>query len=212
MNKYAVILVIFITSASRLFGQSHRTEFYNLKFMATYDRVREAIPDLAARLNTDDLKNLTTVYQNDSSASFHIIERSTNPNLLVDNEKEYLKLQADAQNDPYKPSIYKFYKYEPKDKTASVIPPKKPLIITAYEAVWAVTIKKVAEKETNLFLEFKGETKASSEKIHREFALDPYYDSKIVNTAIDDRRIRNLIRDILLKELHVEQDNDPSLL
>jgi len=207
MNKYALIVVIFLVAVSRLSGQNSGPEFYSVKLMASFDRVKEAIPELAARLGKSNLSSLTTIYENDSSAAFEITERNTNTQLLVDNEKEYERILSEAKTDPYKPSIFMLYEYELKDKTASVIPPKKIPSILAYGLVWTLTIKKIAEKETNILIRHKGQDKAFSEKIRREFESDKYYDIKIVKSAIDDVRMRNMIRDILLKELQVDQDN-----
>jgi len=207
MNKYALIVVIFLVAVSRLSGQNSGPEFYSVKLMASFDRVKEAIPELAARLGKSNLSSLTTIYENDSSAAFEITERNTNTQLLVDNEKEYERILSEAKTDPYKPSIFMLYEYELKDKTASVIPPKKIPSILAYGLVWTLTIKRIAEKETNILIRHKGQDKAFSEKIRREFESDKYYDIKIVKSAIDDVRMRNMIRDILLKELQVDQDN-----
>lgn len=211
MNKFAIIVVIFFAAISRLSGQNSVPEFYSVKLMAGFDRVKAAIPELAARLGKSESPSLTSIYENDSSAAFEITERNTNNQLLVDNEKEYERLLSEAKTDPYKPSIYMLYEYELKDKTASVIPPKKPLFISAYGLVWTLTIKKIAEKETNILIRHKGQDKAFSEKIRRECESDKYYDIKIVKSAIDDVRMRNMIRDILLKELQVDQDNSTAL-
>ncbi|WP_104381760.1 hypothetical protein [Sphingobacterium sp. HMA12] len=207
MNKYALIVVIFFVAVSKLSGQNSGPEFYSVKLMASFDRVKEAMPELAARLGKSNSSSLTSIYENDSSAAFEITERNTNTQLLVDNEKEYERLLSEAKTDPYKPSIYMLYEYELKDKTASVIPPKKPLSIIAYGLVWTLTIKKIAEKETNIVIRYKGEAKAFTEKIRRESESDAYYNIKIVKSAIDDLRMRNMVRDILLKELRVDQDN-----
>lgn len=206
MNKYSLIFISLIIATGKLCGQTTGPEFYSVKLMASFDRVKNAIPELVARLGKSNLPSFGTLYENDSSAAYNITERNTNPHLLVDSEKEYEKLLADAKTDPYSPSIYMLYKGEPKDKTTMVLPPKKPVSISAYGLVWMVTIKKIGEKETNLLVTYKGEAKTFSEKIRREFESDIYYDKKIVKSAVDDRRVRNMISDILLKELRVDQE------
>jgi hypothetical protein len=69
-----------------------------------------------------------------------------------------------------------------------------------------VTIKKIAEKETELLLNYKSLTPTFAAKIESEFKSDTYYNNKIVKITVNDQRMRHLINEVLINQMRVDKD------
>lgn len=192
-------------------AQSKQIQLPSMILKADFERVKDAIPDLAKRYRKGSLQIKALTYT-DSTASFEIREGGEGYDFIVDDEKKFNKIVEQAKNDPDKPSIHILYGYELKDKSLTVKPPKKPFFFTSYTVVWELTLRKMGQKETFLKIIFKEWTKEFIKNIQSEFDQDTYYENRIIKSAVDDLKMRHVIKHILLDELHVEQDYaDPML-
>ncbi len=87
-----------------------------------------------------------------------------------------------------------------------VPPPRKVFFSPEYGVIWTLTLKKIAEKETEVVLNYKSLSPAFAEKIESEFESDTYYSHKIVKIDVNDKRMNHLIKEILINQMHVDRD------
>lgn len=205
MRKYLCIMLLFIAAADGLRAQTVTSKLLPTKLKASFERVKQAIPDMDGWYIDQDME-IKALAHTDSTAIFEIQEKGLSTEILVDNEKEYNKLVAAAANDVSKPSIYMFYNYKLKGKKTQFVPIKKSFLFPEYGFIWTLTIKKIAENETELSFSYKSLTPTFANKIEREFKGDTYYSNKILKISVDDKRIRQRINDILINKMHVDRD------
>lgn len=205
MRKHSYITLLFIAVVGSLRAQTVTTKLVPIHLAASFDRVKEAIPDISDQL-LDSKMLIRPLVSTDTTASFEIEEQGISIETLVDNEKEYNKLVSAAANDASKPSIHILYHYTLKDKKSRVKPPRKIFFFPEYGVIWTLTVRKIAEKETKIVLEYKSLASAFAEKIESEFKGDHYYNNKMVKIAVNDKRMRTLIEQILINQMHVDRD------
>lgn len=205
MRKYVGVMLFFIAAAGSLHGQTLTTKLVPMRLAASFDRVKEAIPDMSGQF-VDSKMKITTLGSTDSTARFEIEEQGISIETVVDNEKEYHKLVTAAAKDVSKPSIHMLYTYTLKNKKLKVPPPRKVFFSPEYGVIWTLTLKKIAEKETEVVLNYKSLSPAFSEKIESEFESDSYYSHKIVKIEVNDKRMNHLIKEILINQMHVDRD------
>lgn len=205
MRKYSCIMLFFIAVVGSLPAQTLTAKLVPMRLAASFDRVKEAIPDISDQF-VDSKIQITALGSTDTTAIFEIEEQGISIETLVDNEKEYNKLVAAAAKDVLKPSIHMLYTYSLKGKKSKILPPRKVFFSPEYGLIWTLTIKKIAEKETELLLKYKSLTSEFSKKIDSEFEGDSYYKNKIVKVAVNDQRMRHLIKEILINQMHVDRD------
>jgi len=205
MRKYSGIMLFFIAAVGSLHAQTVTTKLVPQRLPASFDRVKEALPDMSGRF-VDSKMQITALASTDTTASFEIEEQGISIETVVDNEKEYTKLVAAAAKDVSKPSIHMLYSYTLKDKKLKVPPPRKTFFSPEYGVIWKVTIKKIAEKETELLLNYKSLTPTFAAKIESDFKSDTYYNNKIVKIAVNDQRMRHLINEVLINQMRVDKD------
>ncbi|MNG91104.1 hypothetical protein D3C87_994050 [compost metagenome] len=205
MRKFSCIMLLFIAAVGSLRAQTLTAKLVPQRLGASFERVKESIPDMSGQSVNSKMK-ITTLGSTDSTASFEIEEQGISIETVVDNEKEYNKLVAAAAKDVSKPSIHMLYTYTLKDKKLKVPPPRKIFFSPEYGVIWTLTLKKIAEKETEIVLNYKSISPAFAEKIQSEFEGDIYYKNKIVKIAVNDKPMRHLINEILINQMHVDRD------
>lgn len=205
MRKYLCIMLLFIAAANGLHGQTVTSKLLPTKLKASFERVKEAIPDMDGWYIDQDME-VKALAHTDSSASFEIQEKGLSTEILVDNEKEYNRLVAAAAKDVSKPSIYMLYNYKLKGKKTQFVPIKKSFLFPEYGFIWTLIIKKIAENETELSFAYKSLAPEFAKKIESEFKGDTYYINKILKISVDDKRMRERISDILINKMHVDRD------
>ncbi|MDR2274211.1 MAG: transcriptional regulator [Sphingobacterium sp.] len=205
MRKYLYIMFLFIVAPGSLCAQTVTTKVVPMHLAASFARVKEAIPTMSGQF-VDSKMQITALGSTDTTAIFEIEEQGINIETLVDNEKEYNKLVLAAAKDVSKPSIHMLYNYAVKDKKLKLTPPRKIFFSPEYGLIWTVTIRKIAEKETELLLKYKSLAPTFAKKIDSEFEGDIYYKNKIVKIAVNDKRMRHLINEILINQMHLDRD------
>lgn len=205
MRKFSCIMLLFIAAVGSLRAQTLTAKLVPQRLGASFERVKESIPDMSGQSVNSKMK-ITTLGSTDSTASFEIEEQGISIETVVDNEKEYNKLVAAAAKDVSKPSIHMLYTYTLKDKKLKVPPPRKIFFSPEYGVIWTLTLKKIAEKETEIVLNYKSISPTFAEKIQSEFEGDIYYKNKIVKIAVNDKPMRHLINEILINQMHVDRD------
>lgn len=205
MRKYSCIMLLFIAATGSLRAQTVTAKSVPLHLAASFERVKEALPDMAGQF-VDSKMKITALGSTDSTASFEIEEQGISIETVVDNEKEYNKLITAAAKDASKPSIHMLYTYSLKNKKLKVPPPRKIFFSPEYGVIWTLALKKIAEKETEIVLSYKSLSPAFAEKIESEFESDTYYSHKIVKIEANDQRMRHLIKEILINQMHVDRD------
>ncbi|RKF36908.1 hypothetical protein BCY89_04365 [Sphingobacterium siyangense] len=205
MRKYVGIILFFIAAAGSLHAQTLTTKLVPMRLAASFDRVKEAIPDMSGQF-VDSKMKITALGSTDSTARFEIEEQGISIETVVDNEKEYHKLVTAAAKDVSKPSVHILYTYTLKNKKLKVPPPRKVFFSPEYGVIWTLTLKKIAEKETEVVLNYKSLSPAFAEKIQSEFESDSYYSHKIVKIEVNDKRMNHLIKEILINQMHVDRD------
>jgi len=198
-------MLLFIAAVGSLRAQTLTAKLVPQRLGASFERVKESIPDMSGQSVNSKMK-ITTLGSTDSTASFEIEEQGISIETVVDNEKEYNKLVAAAAKDVSKPSIHMLYTYTLKDKKLKVPPLRKIFFSPEYGVIWTLTLKKIAEKETEIVLNYKSISPAFAEKIQSEFEGDIYYKNKIVKIAVNDKPMRHLINEILINQMHVDRD------
>ncbi|WP_286895857.1 MULTISPECIES: transcriptional regulator [Sphingobacterium] len=205
MRKYLCIILLFIAAAGSLRAQTLTAKLVPLRLAASFERVKESLPNMAGQF-VDSKMKITALESTDSTASFEIEEQGISIETVVDNEKDYNKLVAAAAKDVSKPSIHLLYTYILNNKKLKVPPPRKIFFAPEYGVLWTLIAKKVAEKETEIALHYKSLSPAFAEKIESEFESDSYYSHKIVKINVNDKRMRNLINEVLINQMHVDRD------
>ncbi|WP_286856883.1 MULTISPECIES: transcriptional regulator [Sphingobacterium] len=205
MRKYSCIMLLFVAAMVSLRAQTVTTKLVPSKLKASFERVKEAIPDMTGQY-LDTKMQITPLAHTDTTASFEIEEGGLNIEILVDNEKEYNKLVAAAAKDVSKPSIHMLYTFSLKAKKLKVPPPKKNFFFPEFGLIWTVTIKKIAEMETELLFSYKSLAPEFAKKIESEFESDVYYNNKIIKISVNDKRMRHLFNEILINNMHVDRD------
>jgi hypothetical protein len=198
-------MLLFIAAVDGLRGQTVTSKLLPTKLKASFERVKEAIPDMPGWYIDQDME-ITALEHTDTTAAFEIQEKGLSTEILVDNEKEYNKLVTAAAKDISKPSIYMLYNYKLKGKKTQFVPPKKSFLFFEYGFIWTLTIKKIAENETELSFAYKSLSPTFANKIESEFKSDTYYSNKILKISVDDKRMRHRINDILINKMHVDRD------
>ncbi|WP_293937113.1 transcriptional regulator [Sphingobacterium sp. UBA5996] len=205
MRKYCCILLLLAAVVGNVQAQIVTTKLLPQRIPAGFDRVKEAVSDISGR-NGDSKIQVTPLAATDTTATFEIEEQGLSIETVVDDEKKFNKLVAEAAKDVSKPSIHILHTYTLKDKKLKVPPPRKIFFSPEYGVTWTLTLKKIADKETELVLNYKSIAPAFAKKIELEFESDTYYNNKIVKIAVDDIRMRHLIREILIDQMHVDRD------
>ncbi|MNM98431.1 hypothetical protein D3C81_1109620 [compost metagenome] len=205
MRKFSCIMLLFIAAVGSLRAQTLTAKLVPQRLGASFERVKESIPDMSGQSVNSKMK-ITTLGSTDSTASFEIEEQGISIETVVDNEKEYHKLVTTAAKDVSKPSIHMLYTYSLKNKKLKVPPPRKVFFSPEYGVIWTLTLKKIAEKETEVVLNYKSLSPAFAEKIESEFESDSYYSHKIVKIDVNDKRMNHLIKEILINQMHVDRD------
>lgn len=205
IRKYCCIMLLLIAAASGLHAQTVTKKMLPQRLAASFERVKEAIPDISGQF-VDSKMKITAIESTDSTASFEIEEQGISIETVVDNEKEYNKLVRAAEKDISKPSIHMLYTYTLKDKKLKVPPPRKIFFSPEYGVIWTLTVKKIAEKETELLFNYKSLAPTFAEKIESEFKSDIYYSNKIIKIEANDKRMRHLVNEILINQMHVDKD------
>ena len=205
MRNYPCVMLLFIAAVGSLRAQTVTSKLLPTKLKASFERVKEAIPEMAGWYIDKDME-ITALAHTDTTASFEIQEKGLSTEILVDNEKEYNKLVAAAAKDVSKPSIHMLYNYSLKGKKTKFQPPKKIFFFPEYGLIWTLTIKKIAEKETELLFSYKSLAPIFANKIDSEFESDTYYSNKILKISVDDKRMRHRINEILINEMHVDRE------
>ncbi|MEN5086093.1 transcriptional regulator [Sphingobacterium faecium] len=205
MRKYLCIMLLFIAAVDGLRAQTVTSKLLPTRLKASFERVKDAIPDMDGWYIDQDME-VKALAHTDTTASFEIQEKGLSTEILVDNEKEYNKLVAAAAKDVSKPSIYMLYNYKLKGKKTQFVPIKKSFLFPEYGFIWTLTIKKIAENETELSFSYKSLTPTFANKIEQEFKGDTYYSNKILKISVDDKRMRQRINDILINKMHVDRD------
>ncbi len=108
MRKYVGIILFFIAAAGSLHAQTLTTKLVPMRLAASFDRVKEGIPDMSGQF-VDSKMKITALRSTDSTARFEIEEQGISIETVVDNEKEYHKLVTAAAKDVSKPSIHMLY-------------------------------------------------------------------------------------------------------
>jgi len=198
-------MLLLIAAAGSLRAQTVTTKLLPQRLAASFERVKEAIPDMSDQL-VDSKMIVTALGSTDSTASFEIEEQGMSIETVVDNEKEYNKLVTAAAKDVSKPSIHMLYTYALKDKKLKVPPPRRTFFSPKYGVIWTLTVKKIAEKQTEIVLNYKSLSPTFANKIDSEFKSDTYYSHKIVKIEANDKRMRHLINEILINQMHVDRD------
>lgn len=206
MRKYLCIMLLFIAAVDGLRAQTVTSKLLPTKLKASFERVKEFIPDMDRWYIGKDME-IKTLAHTDTTASFEIQEKGSSTEILVDNEKEYNKLVAAAAKDVSKPSIHMLYNYTLKGEKTQFVPIKKSFLFSEYGFIWTLNIKKIAENETELSFSYKSLTPTFASKIDREFKGDTYYSNKILKISVDDKRMRQRINDILINKMHVDRDS-----
>lgn len=205
MRKYLCIMLLFIAAANGLHAQTVTSKLLPTKLKASFERVKDAIPDMDGWYIDQDME-VKALAHTDSTATFEIQEKGLSTEILVDNEKEYNKLVAAAAKDVSKPSIHMLYNYKLKGKKTQFVPIKKSFLFFEYGFIWTLTVKKIAENETELSFAYKSLAPTFASKIESEFKSDTYYSNKILKISVDDKRMRQRINDILINKMHVDRD------
>ncbi|WP_411973889.1 transcriptional regulator [Sphingobacterium sp. Lzh-3] len=205
MRKYVGVMLFFIVAAGSLHGQTLTTKLVPMRLAASFDRVKEAVPDMSGQFVDSKIK-IIALGSTDSTARFEIEEQGISIETVVDNEKEYHKLVTAAAKDVSKPSIHMLYTYSLKNKKLKVPPPRKVFFSPEYGVIWTLMLKKIAEKETEVVLNYKSLSPAFAEKIENEFESDTYYSHKIVKMDVNDKLMNHLIKEILINQMHVDRD------
>lgn len=205
MRKYLCIMLLFIAAVDALHAQTVTSKLLPIKLKASFERVKDAIPDMDGWYIDQDME-VKALAHTDTTATFEIQEKGLSTEILVDNEKEYNKLVAAAAKDVSKPSIYMLYNYKLKGKKTQFVPIKKSFLFPEYGFIWTLTVKKIAENETELSFAYKSLAPEFANKIESEFKSDTYYINKILKISVDDKRMRQRINDILINKMHVDRD------
>lgn len=205
MRQYCSILLLLAALVGNVEAQIVTTKLLPQRIPAGFDRVMEAVSDISGR-NGDSKIQVTPLAATETTATFEIEEQGLSIETVVDDEKKFNKLVAEAAKDVSKPSIHILHTYTLKDKKFKVPPPRKIFFSPEYGVIWTLTLKKIADKETELVLNYKSIAPTFAKKIELEFESDTYYNNKIVKIAVDDIRMRHLIREILINQMHVDRD------
>lgn len=205
MRKYLCIVLLFIAAVNGLRAQTVTSKLFPTKLKASFERVKEAIPDMPGWYIDQDME-VKALALTDTTATFEIQEKGLSTEILVDNEKEYNKLVAAAAKDVSKPSIYMLYNYKLKGEKTQFVPIKKSFLFPEYGFIWTLTVKKIAANETELSFAYKSLALEFANKIESEFKSDTYYTNKILKISVDDKRMRQRINDILINKMHVDRD------
>ncbi|MNG84366.1 hypothetical protein D3C87_687990 [compost metagenome] len=205
IGKYSCVMLLFIAAVGSLHAQTVTSKLLPTKLKASFERVKEAIPNMTGRYIGSE-RQITALAHTDTTATFEIEEGDISIEILVDNETMYNKLVAAAANDVSKPSIHMLYTSALKDKKLKVPPPKKIFFFPEFGLIWTVTIKKIAEKETELLFSYKSLAPKFAKKIENEFESDTYYNNKIIKISVNDKRMRYLFNEILINDMHVDRD------
>jgi len=198
-------MLLFIAAVDALHAQTVTSKLLPTKLKASFERVKEAIPDMPGWYIDQDME-VKALAHTDTTATFEIQEKGLSTEILVDNEKEYNKLVAAAAKDVSKPSIYMLYNYKLKGEKTQFVPIKKSFLFFEYGFIWTLTVKKIAENETELSFAYKSLAPTFANKIESEFKSDTYYTNKILKISVDDKRMRERINDILINKMHVDRD------
>jgi len=137
MRKYLCIILLFIAAAGSLRAQTVTTKLVPLRLAASFERVKESLPNMAGQF-VDSKMKITALESTDSTASFEIEEQGISIETVVDNEKDYNKLVAAAAKDVSKPSIHLLYTYTLKNKKLKVPPPRKIFFAPEYGVLWTL--------------------------------------------------------------------------
>lgn len=205
IGKYSCVMLLFIAAAVSLRAQTVTSKLLPTKLKASFERVKEAITDMPGWYIDKDME-ITALAHTDTTASFEIQEKGMSTEILVEDEKEYNKLVAAAAQDVSKSSIHMLYSYSLKNKKLKVRPPKKSFFFLEYAILWTVTIKKIAEKETEVLFSYKSLAPKFANKIDSEFESDSYFNNKILKISVNDMRMRHRINEILINKMHVDRD------
>jgi len=198
-------MLLFIAAVNGLHAQTVTSKLLPTKLKASFERVKDAIPDMDGWYIDQDME-VKALAHTDTTATFEIQEKGLSTEILVDNEKEYNKLIAAAAKDVSKPSIYMLYNYKLKGKKTQFVPIKKSFLFFEYGFIWTLTVKKIAANETELSFAYKSLAPDFANKIESEFKSDTYYTNKILKISVDDKRMRERINDILINKMHVDRD------
>jgi hypothetical protein len=105
MRKYVGIMLFFIAAVGSLHAQTLTTKLVPMRLAASFDRVKEAIPDISGQF-VDSKMKITALGSTDSTARFEIEEQGISIETVVDNEKESHNLVTAAAIDVSKPSLH----------------------------------------------------------------------------------------------------------
>ncbi|UZJ64654.1 transcriptional regulator [Sphingobacterium sp. KU25419] len=198
-------MLLFIAAVDGLRAQTVTSKLLPTRLKASFERVKEAIPDMPGWYIDQDME-VTALAQTDTTAIFEIQEKGVSIEILVDNEKEYNKLVVAAAKDVSKPSIHILYNYKLKGKKTEIVPPRKIFFFPEYGFIWTLNIKKITENETELLFSYKSLAPKFAKGIESEFKRDTYYNNKIIKISVDDKRMRQRMNEILINEMHVDRD------
>jgi len=98
MRKYCCILLLLAAVVGNVQAQIVTTKLLPQRIPAGFDRVKEAVSDISGR-NGDSKIQVTPLAATDTTATFEIEEQGLSIETVVDDEKKFNKLVAEAAKD-----------------------------------------------------------------------------------------------------------------
>ncbi|WP_270090655.1 transcriptional regulator [Sphingobacterium sp. SYP-B4668] len=208
VHKYCLLLAIIVTALNNLQGQSIICKPASSILVAHFEQVRDAVPEMAELYREGEFR-ITSLGSNDSIATFQIEEKGRDHSFLAEDEKEFNKFLSSTNKTSLIPSIYMLTSYTLKKKNMKPPPPKKQFFFSEYAIIWNLRATKMNDKRTELLLTYVSLAPNFVTKIEQEFKSDIYYNNIIRKIVVNEKKMHKVITDLLVDELHVDQEPRP---